>query len=94
MTAKTFMTLVSNQDSPGIATRCQFNIARSKDKEMKVCHFLYNYINIIQIYSGITSGRVLDGERLYTKILEVNLLFYLHLPTDCFMDISLQSTEQ
>ena len=25
------------------------------------------------MYSGITSGRVLDGELLYTKILEVNL---------------------
>ena len=32
---------------------------------------LYNHV--IQIYSGITSGRVLDGELLYTKILEVNL---------------------
>ena len=29
--------------------------------------------NTIQVYSGITSGRVLDGELLYTKILEVNL---------------------
>ena len=27
---------------------------------------------IIQIYSGITSGRVLEGKLLYTKILEVN----------------------
>ena len=27
--------------------------------------------NIIQIYSGITGGRVLDGELLYIKILEV-----------------------
>ena len=26
------------------------------------------------MYSGITSGRVLDGEHLCTKILEVNLL--------------------
>ena len=25
------------------------------------------------MHSGITSGRVLDGELLYTKILEVNL---------------------
>ena len=25
------------------------------------------------MYSGTTSGRVLDGELLYTKILEVNL---------------------
>ena len=30
-------------------------------------------IHIIQIYSGLTSGRVLDGELLYTEILEVNL---------------------
>ena len=39
------------------------------------------------MYSGITSDRVFDGELLYTKILEVNL----HLPTDRFMRISLQS---
>ena len=28
---------------------------------------------IIQIYSGITRGRVLNGELLYTQILDVNL---------------------
>ena len=28
--------------------------------------------SIIQIYSGVTSGRVFDGELLYMKILEVN----------------------
>ena len=28
------------------------------------------------MYSGITSGRVLDVERLYTKILEVNLFAF------------------
>ena len=27
--------------------------------------------NAIHMYSGITSGRVLDGELLYTKMLEV-----------------------
>ena len=37
----------------------------------------------IHMHSGITSGRVLNGELLYTKILEVNL------PTDYFMKISL-----
>ena len=31
------------------------------------------------MYSGITSGRVLNGELLYTKILEVNLYIYIHL---------------
>ena len=30
-------------------------------------------IYTIHMYSGITSGRVLNGELLYTKILEVNL---------------------
>ena len=34
--------------------------------------------NIIQIYSGITSGRVLNGELLYTKILEVNLFAFAY----------------
>ena len=36
--------------------------------------FIYMYMNhnTIHMYSGITSGRVLDGELLYTKILEVN----------------------
>ena len=37
---------------------------------------LQNYI--IHIYSGITSGRVLDGELLYTKILEVNLFRFAY----------------
>ena len=31
---------------------------------------------IIQIYSGITCGRVLDGELLCTKILEVNFFAF------------------
>ena len=34
--------------------------------------------------------RVLDGELLYTKILEVNLFAFAY--TDCFMKISVQST--
>ena len=33
---------------------------------------------IIQIYSEITSGRVLDGEILYTEILEVNLFAFAY----------------
>ena len=32
----------------------------------------------IHIYSGITSGRVRDGELLYTKILEVNLFAFAY----------------
>ena len=44
-----------------------------------VIHAVYNvffYIDLhtIHMYSGITSGRVLDGELLYTKILEVNFV--------------------
>ena len=35
-------------------------------------------INIIQVYSGITRGRVLDGELLYTEILEVNLFAFAY----------------
>ena len=59
------------------------------------------------MYSGITSGRVLNGELLYTKILEVNLFAFAYrlfrrdfspldgtyyLPTDCFVEISPHST--
>ena len=48
--------------------------------------------NTIHMYSGITSGRVLNGELLYAKILEANLSAYIS--TDCFMKISPQSSEQ
>ena len=34
--------------------------------------------SIIHIYSGITSGRALNGELLYTKILEVNLFAFAY----------------
>ena len=47
-----------------------------------------NYI--IQIYFGITCGRVLNGE-LYAQSLQK--LIYLHMSMDSFMTISLQSTE-
>ena len=47
--------------------------------------------NIIQICSGITRGRVLNGE-LYAQRLQK--LIYLHLPTYCFMKISLQSMKE
>ena len=52
-----------------------------------------NYIdlhihNIIHIYSGITSGRVLNGELLYTKILEVNLFAFVNkLTSRIFVDL-------
>ena len=35
-------------------------------------------IYIIQIYSGITSGRVLIGKLSYTEILEVNLFAFAY----------------
>ena len=41
---------------------------------MYICIFT----NTIHMYSGITSGRVLDGELLYTKILEVNLFAFAY----------------
>ena len=44
-------------------------------------------LGMIQIYSGITSGRVRNGE-LYAQISQK--LSYLHLLTGCFMKISLQ----
>ena len=50
----------------------------------KVQNFYYcMWISIIEcdrihMYSGITSGRVLDGELLYTKILEVNLFAFAY----------------
>ena len=43
---------------------------------------------VIQICSGITRGKVLNGE-LYAQTLQK--LIYLHLPTDCFMKTSLHS---
>ena len=46
---------------------------------------------MIQVCSGITSGRVFNGE-LYAQILQK--LIYLHLLTGCFMKISLQSSKQ
>ena len=41
------------------------------------------------MYSGITDGRVRNGE-LYTHVQTVQKLIYLHLFTDCFMKISPQ----
>ena len=39
---------------------------------------IYIY-NTILMYSGITSGRVLDGELLNTKILGVNSIAFAHI---------------
>ena len=45
------------------------------------------------MYSGITSGRVLDGELLYRKILEVNLFaFAYRLFRRDFSEKSLQNS--
>ena len=40
---------------------------------------------IIQLCSGITCGRVLNGE--YYSQTKLQELIYLHLSTDCFMKI-------
>ena len=45
------------------------------------CHRILLHIlqvHTIQIYSGITSCRVLDGELLHTKILEVNFIAFAY----------------
>ena len=41
-------------------------------------HHSGSIYNTIHMYSGITSGRVLNGELLYTKILEVNLFAFAY----------------
>ena len=46
--------------------------------EIKSSIYLSIYIYTIHMYSGITSGRVLNGELLYTKILEVNLFAFAY----------------
>ena len=47
---------------------------------------------MIQIYSGITSGRVLDGELLYTEILEVNLFTFAYRLFSCKLERNLHET--
>ena len=49
------------------------------------------YFCTIQTCSGITRGRVLNGE-IYTQ--RLRKLIYLHLVTDCCMKIALESSEQ
>ena len=47
--------------------------------EAKGSNWLQFFVYItIHMYSGITSGRVLNGELLYTKILEVNLFAFAY----------------
>ena len=46
--------------------------------DTQIRQLVYIYIYTIHMYSGITSGRVLNGELLYTKILEVNLLAFAY----------------
>ena len=59
-------------------TRLRPHRCKSEQKAHKslICFDGYTLLVIINytihMYSGITSGRVLDGELLYTKILEVN----------------------
>ena len=46
--------------------------------KIRVVEFLRLSYHTIHMYSGITSGRVLNGELLYTKILEVNLFAFAY----------------
>ena len=43
------------------------------------------------MYSGITSGRVLNGELLYTKILESLCMLYIYIYSIYICSISLLS---
>ena len=45
------------------------------------------------MYSEITSGRVLDGELLYTKIIEVNLFAFAYRLLHEDLKITLQSRD-
>ena len=74
-----FLFLHAKQCKIEVYIESTFNLASLK----------FMILHIIQICSGITRGRVLSGE-LYVQRLQK--LIYLHLPTDCFMKISLQST--
>ena len=42
------------------------------------CWGKYKWQYPIHMYSGITSGRALDGELLHTKILEVNFFAFAY----------------
>ena len=55
-----------------------------------ICNYIC-IVHIIQICLGITRGRVLNGE-LYAQRLQK--LIYQRLFTDCFIKISLQSSEE
>ena len=56
-----------------------FRILSSSHLKIYKVKVLYNsYIHTIHVYFGITSGRVLDGELLYIKILEVNLFVFAY----------------
>ena len=49
---------------------------------------IHTYIhNTIYMYSGITSGRVLNGELLYPKILEVNLFAFAYRQMQTYIHI-------
>ena len=53
--------------------------------------WIFKHQYIIQIYSGITSGRVLDGELLYTEIPEVNLFAFAYVTSrEIFMKQSVR----
>ena len=49
------------------------------------------WIFVIQMYSGITRGRVFNEEHYAHRFQK---LIYLHLFTECFMKISPQSVER
>ena len=73
--------------SPWTWEQCFTQFSISDSYRLPVNIIMYH---IVQMYSGITRGRVLIGE-LCAKRLQK--LTYLHLFRDCFMKISLESLE-
>ena len=63
-----------------IAIICPIYIIPTLRMIMMLLCWIYteNRYNTIHMYSGITSGRVPNGELLYTKILEVNLFAFAY----------------
>ena len=53
--------------------RLHLDVLLLSSSSSSLSSLLLYYYYIIQIYSGITSGRVLDEDLLFTKILEINI---------------------
>ena len=68
------------------------------DQLNTICCYIHveNLINAVHKYFGITSGRVFDGDLLYTKILEVNLFPFAYrlFHRDFSLDVNTDSLDR